>query len=242
MTPQALSVCMPTFNGERYLLEQLESIFPLLSPADEVIIVDDCSTDRTMAILSDFAQREKRLSLVRNDANIGVVKTVEKALLLARHETIFLADQDDIWLPAKISRAVARLAPADVVCVLSNNEIFVDDNRTGRLFFPAGSRPRMSMAAQLYRNDFIGCCMCFKRSVLATALPFPDGVSMHDWWLGVNALAQGKVQFDDEPTILYRRHASNATQSTRRNMLAVVQSRFHNVIAVAILLARRLVR
>lgn len=233
-----ISVCMPTFNGGLFLRQQLDSILLELRPLDEFIIVDDASSDSTLEILKNLCKSDRRVRLVVNTRNVGVVKAVEMALALATKDVIFLSDQDDIWLPGKIERALLLLAGKDVVAVLSNSEIFVDDKRTGALFFSMGRQPRFTIASQLYKNNFIGCCMCFKSTVLATALPFPKRISMHDWWLGVNALASGNAIFDEVPSILYRRHASNASPSLRRGIVIVIKSRFFDFISLISLFFR----
>jgi glycosyltransferase involved in cell wall biosynthesis len=239
MIRQPISVCMPTYNGELFLRAQLDSILLQLEPGDELIIVDDASRDQTPAILRDLAAVDSRVRLVENSKNAGVVASFETALILVQNEIIFLSDQDDIWLSGKIQRALQLLDVDGVVAVLSNSEIYVDDRRTGRLFFPAGRLPRFSVFSQLYRNDFIGCCMCFRKGILKTALPFPKRVSMHDWWLGVVALTAGTAVFDETPTILYRRHRTNASPASRRRIGKVVQSRFHDAMCLFQLFFRR---
>ena len=238
MARNAISVCMPTFNGERFLHAQLQSILSELEPWDEIIIVDDASCDGTIRILMDMEKSDKRIKLVINERNVGVVKAVEIALCLATNEFIFLSDQDDIWLPGKVERGLSRLIGTTAVAVLSNAEILVEDRRTGVLFFLLGYEPRFSIPAQLYKNDFIGCSMCFKKIILKTALPFPGRISMHDWWLGVNAIATGATIFDRAPSILYRRHASNASPSSRRGVVKIIQSRFYNFLSLFVLIFR----
>jgi glycosyltransferase involved in cell wall biosynthesis len=238
MTRNAISVCMPTYNGALFLQDQLDSILLELEPGDELIIVDDASRDRTADILHALAKSDSRVKLVMNSQNVGVVTAVEMALEQAHHEVIFLSDQDDIWLPGKVKRALSLLSRDGIVAVLTNSEIFVDDRRTGRLFFPQGRRPKFNIASQLYKNDFIGCCMCFKKVILKTALPFPKPVSMHDWWLGVVLIASGKVEFDATPSILYRRHSANASPASRRSILKIVRSRVFDAICLVRLFAR----
>ena len=238
MVRAAISVCMPTYNGARYIKEQLDSIVAQLEDNDEVIVVDDGSRDGTRSILEGFAQRDDRIRVIMNTKNVGVVGAVEIAVANASREIIFLSDQDDIWLAGKVERALSKLDQDGIVAVLSNSEIFVDNKSTGTLFFGSGYQPRFSIGAQLYKNDFIGCCMCFKKSILSTALPFPKRISMHDWWLGVNALAAGGVVFDEEPSILYRRHGANLSPSSRRGIASIIRSRIFDALGLFKLLRR----
>jgi glycosyltransferase involved in cell wall biosynthesis len=242
MMRDPVSVCIPTYNGISYLREQLSSIISELTADDELIIVDDGSTDGTKTTLADLAKLDSRVRVFANSSNVGVIKTVEAALKLATKDIIVLSDQDDIWIQGRIDRALSKLRDHEAVAVLSNSEIFVDGKRTGKLFFVPGRSPRFNVAAQLYKNDFIGCCMCFRRSILETAMPFPENISMHDWWLGVNAIVSGKVIFDDSPAILYRRHESNVSPSTRRAFSKVVWSRVFNALALVRLILRRVQR
>lgn len=228
----AISVCMPSYNGARYIEEQIDSILPQLASSDELIIVDDGSRDGTRDILKKYAANDARIRLVMNEQNVGVVKAVEMAVAHASREIIFLSDQDDIWLPGKVERGLSMLSDEGVVAVLANSEIFVNNEPTGTLFFRPERFPRFSILAQFFKNDFIGCCMCFKKAVLTTALPFPRRVSMHDWWLGVNALAAGKVVFDEAPAILYRRHDANLSPSSRRSIATILRSRFFDALSL----------
>lgn len=242
MMRDPVSVCMPTYNGASYLREQLSSIISELIKDDELIIVDDGSTDGTKIILTELAKLDSRVRVFENSSNLGVIKTVETTLKLATKDIIVLSDQDDIWIPGRIDRAMSKLHGNKVVAVLSNSEIFVNKKRTGKLFFVPERPPKFTIAAQLYRNDFIGCCMCFRKSILKTAMPFPENISMHDWWLGVNAIVSGEVIFDNSLAILYRRHDSNASPSTKRAFSKIVWSRIFNALALFHLLVRKVRR
>lgn len=234
-----VSVCMATFNGRAFVEEQLRSVLEQLSASDEIVVVDDCSSDGTAEVVRKLSLDDPRISLHQNDANVGVIRSFERSLSLAKGAYIFLCDQDDIWLPNKISTYSTLLdANERTSAILGNAEIYVNNTPTGRFFFPNNYSPRLSISRQLAKNDFIGCCMCIRRNVLLRALPFPAGISMHDWWLGCAALSTGAVTYDKRPAILYRRHQNNLSPSTRRSLLKVLYSRCRNFLALAKLLWR----
>lgn len=236
-----VSVCMTTFNGRAFVEEQLRSVLEQLSASDEIVVVDDCSSDGTAEVVRKLSLDDPRINLHQNDANIGVIRSFERSLSLANGTFIFLCDQDDIWLPNKVSTYCALLdANKNTSAVLGNAEIYVNGTPTGRFFFPNNYNPRLSIFRQLAKNDFIGCCMCIRRNVLLRALPFPAGISMHDWWLGCAALSTGAVTYDKRPGILYRRHQNNLSPSTRRSLLKVLLSRCRDFLALTKLLWRNI--
>src|SRR4051812_43134771 len=102
-----LSVCMATYQGEQYVERQLRSILDEIGPDDEVIVVDDCSRDRTVERIEDLA--DPRIVVHRNPVNRREVYSFGKAIELAKGEVVFLADQDDVWLPGRVSLMATRL-------------------------------------------------------------------------------------------------------------------------------------
>ena len=210
-----ISVCMATYNGERYLRAQLESILTQLGEDDEIVVQDDCSTDATLSMLEAF--RDPRIQVVRNPRNLGVMCTIEKALARARGAYIFLSDQDDVWLPGRVESALTLLGKYDLVVV--NCRVVDEQLQTisEDFFALLGSRP--GFLRNLYRNTFLGCCMSFRRGLLERVLPFPHPIPMHDMWIGMVATVWGAVYFHPEPLILYRRHDATVT-STATNRAA----------------------
>lgn len=100
-----VSVAMATYNGAEFVTEQIASILPQLAPGDEIVIVDDASTDDTLEVISRID--DPRIRLVRNEVNLGYVHTFERALATTRGEVIFLSDQDDEWFPERVSQMLA---------------------------------------------------------------------------------------------------------------------------------------
>ena len=229
-----ISVCMATCNGERYLQAQLDSVLVQLNAGDELVIADDCSIDGTLALIEQ--RSDPRIRLLPGKQRLGVVANFERALCAARGEYVFLCDQDDVWLPNKRALLIEALASADLVvsdCRVTDGMLAV----TAPSFF-AQRRSGPGLLRNLWRNSFLGCCMAFRRSLLARALPFPRGLPMHDTWLGLVASATGRVRFVDAPTLLYRRHAASVSPTGGRSHFGPLAQLAHRVRFAAALCAR----
>jgi glycosyltransferase involved in cell wall biosynthesis len=235
-----VSILMPTYNGARYLAEQLDSIVAQAAPEDEVIVLDDGSSDATCEIVAGYAERFPFVTALRNERNLGVRGTVEKLLGLATRDVVFLSDQDDIWVEGRKTAMVEALRRDGSTAVLAN-ALVMTERGIERPFFAAPPGPDVRSVLRNYaKNSFIGCCMAFRRDLLAVALPFPPTISMHDWWIGTCAMATGRVTFLPEPSLLYRRHATNQSSSARRPWRVVLKDRRGNLLALAALPARLL--
>lgn len=212
-----ISVCMTTCNGERYVQAQIESILNQLGERDELVISDDGSVDRTLELIS--RRGDGRIVLVSNTGSSGVVRNVENALRHARGEYVFLADQDDVWLPGKVTRMLDALAHCDVAvsnCHVTDSSLAVVHHS---LFQMLQSGP--GFFKNLRKNSYVGCCMAMRRDVLSRALPFPEGISMHDWWIGLIAEALFRTEFIAEPLMLYRRHGTNVSLTGRKSSFSL---------------------
>ncbi len=206
-----ISVCLASFNGERYIREQVESI--LSSPeVGELIISDDGSSDRTLAIVNAIA--DPRVRVVAGPRK-GLVRNFESLLEQVKGEYIFLSDQDDIWRPNKVRAIIGLLQGADLV--VSDCEIVDSQGAVMEESFFSIRHSGPGFIKNLSRNSFLGCCMAFRRNVLDAAMPFPSRLPMHDWWLGLVATMVGQVIFVDERLVLYRRHGANASDAAGRS-------------------------
>jgi glycosyltransferase involved in cell wall biosynthesis len=204
-----ISVCMATYNGQRFVRQQIESIVLQLSPTDELVVVDDASSDTTCQIIEEF--RDPRIRLHRNETNIGVVKTFERALRLAQGELIFLSDQDDIWREDKVATIKREFEsnPRTTLVMSDATILNAEGKALGRWNDHLPFHP--SIPATLLRNTYVGCLMAFRRTVVAHALPFPYRIPMHDMWIGLVNRFVGKTEFIDEPLVFYRRHSGTLT-------------------------------
>lgn len=204
-----VSVCMATYNGEKYVKSQIESILKQIKRNDELIISDDSSSDNTVQVIRSIS--DERIKLYINEHSSGrPTENFQNALTKAAGDIIFLADQDDIWLDHKYEKIIKSLETADLVL---SNSIVVDESlkEINSSFFELhGSKKGVLRNA--IKNSYFGSCMAFRRQILDIALPFPANREIgHDVWLGLVAECVGKVRFIDEPLILYRRHSSAVT-------------------------------
>lgn len=229
-----ISVCMATHNGCRYIIEQLNSITSQISATDEIIIVDDMSTDDTVSIIKHL--EDKRIKLINNTENIGPIKSFEKALKICRGDVIFLADQDDVWDPNKVNIVMQ-------VFNESNYSILIHDSRVTDEYLVEISHSwnklnknflRPTLWQTLFKNSFTGANMAFKSNILDSVLPFPEGIPMHDWWIGAKCLKEHfQVCFIPNILMSYRRHAGNVT-GNGHNLINM----FKNRLRLALLLWR----
>lgn len=203
-----ISVCIATYNGARYIGEQLASILKQLSAEDEVVVSDDGSTDGTLDIVRSL--NDRRIRIVDGPRRHSPTLNFEWALRNAKGEYIFLADQDDVWLEGKVTRCVEELQMCD--CVVSDARV-TDSllNTTSESLFQLMHVKRGRLSNLLWRNGYTGCCMAFKREVLNKALPFPTDIPMHDIWIGNVAAFCGSLHFINDRLLLFRRHDTTAS-------------------------------
>jgi len=203
-----ISVVLCTYNGEKYLAQQLDSILIQTYTNLEILISDDVSTDKTLEILKAYNKKDKRIRICQNSHNLGFNKNFEKAVSLAGADWIAIADQDDIWLPHKLMALYKSVAP-DTLLIHSYNAEFKNDDPSK--IFTNRSRIRFvgNKTRQLiFYNTISGHTMLFHKKLLSSSLPFQDGV-YYDWWMGIQASLQSNIQLHDEALVLHRQHESN---------------------------------
>lgn len=228
----AVSVVLPAFNGVRWLRPQLDSILAELAPDDELVVIDDASTDDTLALLRSYT--DPRLRLVHNPANRGVRGSVERGLAACRGRCVFLADQDDIWLPGKRAALMAALQAGAVLAISDAEVIDGYGARTQPSFMAMRGGFRGSLLATLVKNRYLGCAMAFRRELLEDVLPIPASVPMHDMWIGALAALRGPVAYIDRPLMQYRRHGGNVSPGQRAGLARMLRWRWQllsNVLA-----------
>lgn len=209
-----VSVCMATYNGEKYIEEQLHSILIQLESTDEVIISDDYSSDDTVKLIKKI--NDQRIKIYYNQRKKGYTSNFENALHYAQGEYIFISDQDDVWLPGKVKTVIAYLQKYDLA--VTNSKITDEHlnviNESFFTIFNSGT----GIFKNLIYNTYYGSCMAFKKKVLDFALPFPKNREVgFDLWIGFVSEIIGKVIFIDEPFLLYRRSDSTVTTINKSN-------------------------
>lgn len=207
---------MAMYNGAAFVGRQVESILAQLSAEDELVVVDDASSDESPAILSGI--KDPRLHVHRNERNLGVLQTFERALSLSRGEILFLSDHDDVWLPGKVARALEIFASHPrVTMVVSDAALIDDEGRTlNESFFSVRGRFARGFVRNFVKNKYLGCTLSFRREMLRRFLPIPRDVPMHDIWFGLLNEIYGETYFIDAPLVAYRRHRSNASPLIHR--------------------------
>lgn len=213
MEHMKVSVCLATYNGAKYIKEQLDSILIQLSPFDEIIISDDGSKDNTLDAIKEM--NDARIRIYANKEKHGVTHNFANALQYAQGDYIFLSDQDDIWYPNKVDICIKRLETS--ICILHNGSLIDGEgNRLNDdLFAIYGTR--IGYWKNLFRNTYVGCCMAFRKELLTHILPIPFQIKMHDMWIALLAEKFGKTELIQDNLIYYRRHANNASTTSNKS-------------------------
>ena len=217
-----ISIAMVTYNGERYLREQLDSILrQTIKVPIEIVVCDDGSIDGTRKILQDYAASDPRFRLFFNQKTLGIVKNYEKAISLCNGEYIALADQDDIWEKNKLERLLAAIRDKDFVL---SNALLVDwnnrpmavtmKNACNYNFVP---EDKTTLFKRLLHQNFVqGAAILARSSFLKGLPPVPSAVDGHDYWFALNACTHNGFSYLDECTVRYRRHKSASSSVDRR--------------------------
>ncbi len=204
-----ISVALAAYKGEKYIEEQLLSILPQLSASDEVIVSDDRPGGATERIVKRIMADDPRVVYVEGKGR-GVVQNFVNAIRYCRGDKIFLCDQDDVWLPNKVS-AVMEAFDEGATLVLHNAYVTDKDlNITDYSFFEKRGSKK-GFWRNIIKNSYMGCCMAFDRKLLKKIMPIPRYIPMHDQWIGLMGEKYGKVKFIDTPLIYYRVHGGNVT-------------------------------
>ncbi len=206
-----VSVCMAAYNSAPFIEQQLRSILPQLVLGDEIIIVDDASSDETTDVIRFL--NDSSIHLICNPRNLGVVATFEEALRNASGDILFLSDGDDLWAANKVELFLEAFARNPETDLITSHISFIDG--TGALIETDLYRYRKVFKggfwANLLHNHFQGAAMALRASRLHSVLPFPKRVLfLHDHWIGMrNALTNGSAICLEQRLLLYRRHGKN---------------------------------
>lgn len=207
-----LSIALATYNGEKYLQEQLDSLLAQTVQPDEVVISDDRSTDRTIEIAKEFQKRAPFDVIVhQNEQQKGFIKNFDKALSLTSGDLVFLCDQDDVWFEHKLETIRDTAIKHPEYSVYMNDALLTD----GQL-----NRTDLTVQQQIQGlgrplTQFItGCCAAIRRSHLDKVMPLPDDYPSHDGWIINLADALREKWIISDVLQLYRRHGNNTSNST----------------------------
>ncbi|MBK9568654.1 MAG: glycosyltransferase [Chitinophagaceae bacterium] len=206
-----ISIVLCTYNGEKYLHEQLHSLVNQTFPFYELIISDDASTDTTRDIIRDFEKKDSRIKIFQNTVNLGLNKNFEKAIRHSTGNWIAPADQDDIWELNKLEIMKGDIKEG-VTLVHCNSAKFYGVNFEEKKIFPSYRKFEGRDVRQLFLfNTIEGHAMLVQRRVAETTFPLSDNIYF-DWWLGFQAALLGKVVWNKNYLINRRMHEQNFSE------------------------------
>lgn len=230
-TRRSVSVCMATYQGAEYVAEQIESILPQLCGGDELVVSEDGSTDGTREIVAQYARGGAPLRLIDGPRQ-GLVANFQNAVSNASGEVLFLADQDDVWLPGKVERMLAEFDdPGCLVAVHDAALVDAEGKPLGQTAF-ALRHSGSGLMKNFVKNSYVGCCMAVRASFRDAFLPIPN-VAYHDWWIGMLSDMQHGSRFVPEVLLEYRRHGDNASPSSHYPLGKMVSMRAQYASALA---------
>ncbi|MDP8265843.1 MAG: glycosyltransferase family 2 protein [Candidatus Aceula meridiana] len=204
-----ISIALATYNGEKYLREQLDSIYGQTYKDIEVVVCDDCSTDGTMLILKEY-ENKHGLRVYCNEKNLGYIKNFEKAVLLCRGEYVALSDQDDMWVPQKLETLMKELGHN--LLIFSDLSLVAEDGKeiakSASRYNRVNLRRALAIQYMAFRNYINGCTILFRRELVKKAVPFNPHVP-HDYWLAMFALNENRLTYVPDQLVKYRQHSDN---------------------------------
>lgn len=226
-----VDIAMATYNGEKYISEQIDSIINQSYQNWKLYISDDGSTDKTVEIVNDFVLQDSRINIVNKDRQGGVISNFNKALEHTTAEFIVLSDQDDLWPKDRLEILLAAISKdnnvdqpklifTDLTLVDEDGAIIADS------FYKANSlNPLQNMEGYnlLWNSTVYGCTTIFNRALLNIALPIPTGAHMHDQWLAMKAHQSKGLEFLNVSAVMYRQHSNNVVGGINKGVLRKIK-------------------
>lgn len=221
-----ISVAMASYNGEKYIKKQLDSILAQTRSVDEIIIVDDQSTDCTREVVEEYIKNHPEMKFVFsvNEKNQGYKKNFKTALSKCQGDYIFLCDQDDLWMPNKVEEMTDIMEKHPNIQVLASSFSFIDgednpfeieqvkglsNNNLLRMHVDANALVQVPFYVLLFQNSFQGCATVVTREINKKFQKcFTDEI-FHDWLLNLFAAEINGMYFINKPLFLYRIHGKN---------------------------------
>lgn len=212
-----ISIAMATYNGARYIRQQIDSILKQSIQDFELIINDDCSTDNTWDIVNEYAKHDERIRAYRNERNVGFKRNFESVISLCRGDYIALSDQDDIWHPLHLEVLLNNIGNKMIACA---DAVLVDYNGIdmGMLLSYQESLDYVpeddllkAYSVIFFRSPYQGSSMLIKKTFFDVALPIPEKIEYHDAWFSELGCFYGGISYVNTPLSYYRRHDKNVT-------------------------------
>lgn len=215
---EEIDILLATYNGEKYVAEQIESILKQSYSNIKLIISDDCSQDETRKILEKYKIKDKRVEIHLQEKNLGYIKNFEYLLKQVKNNIYMLSDQDDIWLPEKVEKTLKTLNKENADMVFGDLEV-VDKNL--KTIYPSfGDFMLLNGKIKKYINSnklnylyncVTGCTIMSKKKFLNKILPLPTNSKYvaHDHWMSLIVSFNGKMAYMTNKYIKYRQHGNN---------------------------------
>lgn len=239
MTTPLIDILLATYNGEKYLRTQLDSIFNQTYQNFHLIVSDDGSKDDTLSILNEYRARfSDRITILPFKGNLGINRNFSYLLENGQHDYLMFSDQDDFWLSEKIEKTLQKMKQTEKIygCehpILVHTDLQVVDSRLELIhpsFWTYGQltpRSASKLNRLLLQNNVTGCTVMINQALRKASLPIPKEAMMHDWWLALVAAAFGKVEHVKDQTMLYRQHGHNANGATHFNIGFEIKNSFN---------------
>lgn len=215
---EQIDIILATYNGEKYLKEQLDSILNQTYTNFRLLISDDCSQDSTKEILKEYEKKDNRIKVFFQEKNLGYVKNFEFLLTKVESSIYALSDQDDIWNKDKVEKSYNRLKEENADLVFTDLEMIDEEGKTIKNSFNDYmklsrkiERTLNSYELEYLYNCVTGCTILAKTEMLKKILPIPKTSKhiIHDYWIAIITTLNGRVTYLKEPTIKYRQHSQN---------------------------------
>lgn len=207
------SVALCTFNGEKYLRKQLDSILEQTVAVDEIVVCDDLSTDATLSILNQYKETFPNIFKIHaNEKNLRSVKNFEKAISLCENEIVFLCDQDDMWVPEKVEVILNQFKISPELQVIATNAFIINDdedmlNVSTIYDIPSKTTKEMKEILFFHQNFCTGATIAMRKEFADDLMPFPpENLFHHDEWIALKASLKNQLLFLNDRLIKYRIH------------------------------------
>ena len=235
-----ISVALCTYNGTKFLKEQLETIISQTHSIDELVVCDDCSTDGTIELVQKLTQNTTFKTIIEvNKENVGSTRNFEKAISLCSYNTIFFSDQDDSWQPDKVAKMMAFLDENPLKDAVFSNAGIIDQmsNSTHQTLWDSigfdknqQEKWQRGEAYQILYQGFVvtGATLAIRKSAVLKLMPFPSIHKnlIHDGWIALALSLQNKIGFIDENLISYRIHAQQQVGIGQEKKFITFKNRF----------------
>lgn len=213
-----IDILLATYNGEKYLKEQIDSILNQTYKNIRLIISDDCSTDDTKNILNKYEKKDNRIKVFYQEKNLGYIKNFEFLLTKVESKFYMLSDQDDVWLPQKVEKSLEKIQKENADMVFSDLEVVDSDLKTVYNSFNDFMllTRKINKYIDSYKLNYLyncvtGCTIISKKQFIKYILPIPSihKEVAHDYWMALMVSLNGKMSYMPERYIKYRQHGNN---------------------------------